>query len=430
MMRRYLIERVSLCVGVGILFSGCGLAPLLSVPPMPTFEPEVIRTAIEWKKEYNLDDEIAVLKGHRIPERSSVVLNVPSKVFDDQSKEKQIGASKADDEFTTKAFFNIAEQQIERGLLNSGFKVISRAKFEAKLRDLRDGAKKCTSWGCYYDKAAPELKVLMDDVKDKYERKIITDDEYIQKVAYFKEKLNDDLGSKRDDGAQELTDIAEVIRAASSAGVKADYILQINEFNSNKRDVVEKNLNEIDEVRDLMQKHPSANREFANQNMIRCAVTSAVLNAKLIHVATGEIVWLGENRLNEYTTKSGLNYLTISIGVNKSVANESEVRGFVRRNNTELAREQREGLNTQVPDWTFNTTLIPATQVAGICRKEWIPDKDKSMKLAREVAKELIKTIKTVSKEKNKYAPQAVAKTPKETKEIVENKLETSKTRI
>lgn len=378
---------------MAVVMSGCGpkLAPPLSQPVAPQTSIDVIKVPLQWESDYDLNDNIAYLKAHKVVVGSSVVLNVPPRILQEQSEQDVTTQG-----FKTEGFFNVAEQQIERGLLNSGFRVLSRAKFEAKLRSLRDLQKDySTSMSGIRSESEPEVRILIDEIQSQYEKGTINEDKYIDKIKYFKNKLQvTAAGKRRNSEDQELTDISEVIRAASSDGVKADYILQINEFDTNKKLVVKNRLGEVESVRAFVRKYPDVKREFDNGNdVFRCAVIGAVLNAKLIHVATGEIVWIGENKLNE--VDSGVNNITVELGARTSVSNEREVRNFVNQNNGMLARELRFGKDMQVPAWDFTTSLIPATLVAGDCKQEWTPNNDKSLKLARKVSKDLIATIKT-----------------------------------
>ena len=426
------IVYVALTTVIAVLFSGCGpkLAPPLAVPSMPNTTEEIIKVPLNWTSDYDIKDNIAYLKTHKVLVGSSVVLNVPSDVFKEQSDN-----SANSKEYKTKDFFNVAEQQIERGLLNAGFRVLSRAKFEAKLRSLRD-QDRCdiNEYRCLRSRVAPEAGPLLDSIKAKYESGVITADEYIKQIKIFKDRLKIQVvGKRRSSEDQELTDISEVIRAAGSDGVKAEYILQINDFNTRKRLIAENRLGEIEGVRSFIRKYPEIEAEFDNGNsVVSCAITGAVLNAKLIHVASGEIVWIGENKLNELD--SGVNNITIELGARKKVSNAQSVRDFVRRNNGMYARELRYGRDTRVPAWDFRTELIPARLVKGTCSHKWTPTNEQSLKLARKISKELIATIKTVEKpqsvvpvivpKREPIAATAVAKTPNEVKSMVsDNKI-------
>lgn len=331
------------------------------------------------------------LATHNVRPGSTVVINVPSGVVDDESSR---GGS--DKDFKTKDFFNEAEQEIEKVFIRNGFRVLSRAKFEAKLRDLRDEAR-CdfNEYRCLYSSVAPEARPVLDDIKSKYENGKITGAEFADQVKQFKEQMQiSSAGKSRQEDEKELTDISEVIRAAQSGDVRADYILQINVFDTKKRLKVTNDLRHNADVRDFINRYPEIKSAFdlPKNHLLSCAIVGAELNAKLIHVTSGEIVWIGQHQLNELS--AGVQQISIEMGERTSPRNESAVESFVRIQNFEEQRKARYGKEISPPGWEYTTELIPPTVISGRCENDWSMDSEIRTQLARNVAKELMSTIK------------------------------------
>ena len=90
-------------------------------------------------------------------------------------------------DFKTKDFFNEAEQQIEKVLIRNGFRVLSRNKFEAKLRTLRDESKcNYAQYNCLYSEVPPETRMILDALKIKFDKSTIDPDQYAEEVSLEK----------------------------------------------------------------------------------------------------------------------------------------------------------------------------------------------------------------------------------------------------
>lgn len=246
---------------------------------------------------------------------------------------------KGDNDFSTSGYFHAAEQQIEKELIKHGFKVLSREKFEAKLRKAR--------------------------------------------------------GTVRSEGLQELTDITEVIRAAEDGDLKSDYLLQINEFTQNDVAIYEINLGSYGEFQGLMNIFPKATSKLQKIQYLPCSEFSTTLNAKLIHVQTGRIVWIGDHTASTRGLYSNL--LSLRLGVEEKVSNKVEVEKFVASQNTEFGRRLRKkGDPINFPSWKVSY-LVPGPIVTnGYCRieKSEISAKSVRKELSKTVAKTLMKSIK------------------------------------
>ena len=378
-----------------ILLAGCSskpkYAPLISMPVIPKDKIEIIDVNVKFDDKVDIYDNVVQNLSRNISLGSSIVINVPSKLFEERSKENV-----ESQDFKTKDFFNLAEQQIEKELIRKGFNVLSRSKFEAKLRSLRDESR-CdpNEYKCLYSQVAPEIKPILQDLKRKYDKKEINSIEYANEIKLFKDKLQSaSAGRTRQEGDRELTDISEVIRAAESGDIKADYILQINLFDTENRSNVSKDLRHISNVREFVRNNQEIQNDFASDgnSIIRCAVIESQLNAKLIYVKTGAITWIGEHKLNEFS--SNVQDLSVEMGSREYVSNKYEIRQFVSKNNTPIARQKRFGKSIVFPDFKYNVDLVKPTISSGRCEQQWTNSREVKSQLARQVAKELIATIK------------------------------------
>lgn len=378
-----------------ILITGCTstpkYAPLLSMPVIPKDKMEIINVNVKFDDKVDIYDNVVQNLSFDIDLGSSIVINVPSKLFEEISKEN-VGSQ----DFKTKDFFNLAEQQIEKELIRKGFNVLSRSKFEAKLRSLRDESRcNVNEYRCLYSQVAPEIQPILEELKRKYDKEEINSIEYANKIKSFKDKLQSaSAGKTRQEGERELTDISEVIRAAESGDVKADYILQINLFDTENKSTVSKDLRHISDVREFVRNNQEIKRDFESNgsSIIRCAVIASQLNAKLIYVKTGAITWIGEHELNEFS--SGVQNLSVEMGSREYISNKYEVERFVSRNNTAFARQYRFGKSIVIPDFKYSVDLVKPSISSGRCEQQWTNSVEVRSQLARQVAKELIATIK------------------------------------
>lgn len=370
------------------------LAPELAMPQLPAEQREVIDVRLEFRSKQNLSDNVVQLPSHSVKRGSSVVINVPASLI-------EAGASKGEkgQDFKTKDFFNEAEQQIEKVFIGNNFRVISRSKFEAKLRDLRDAARcDLSSYRCLHDQVAPEARPILEDLKAKFDAGKITAVEYSTQIGLFKEKMQTaSAGRTRSEDQRELTDISEVIRAAQSGDIQADYILQINVFDTKKRVRAVADLRRETKVRTFISGYPSlqAALETGGKHEVACAIVGTELNAKLIHVKTGEIVWIGSHELNEFS--SGVQSIGVELGQRTYVANANDIRNFVVSQNEPYMRQLRYNQPVQVPSPVMRTDLIGPMVNVGRCEKDWKFDDETRSQLARKVAHDLISTIRSGS---------------------------------
>lgn len=372
------------------LLSGCGMAPLISMPTPPSPTTDTVITTLAFADKNDLDDNVVQLASHKVAFGSSVVINVPQEIFEDQSQQEG-----KEQDFKTKDFFSEAEQAIEKEFIKDGFRVLSRAKLEAELRRLRDESRcDLSEIRCLYSQVSPEVRPILDDLKARFEKKQISAREYADQIAEFRDQMQtSSRGRSRSGEEKELTDISEVIRAAQSSAINADYILQINVFDTNKQLRAKTDLRQNDEIRAFLREHSKAQAlmESEEAHSLSCAIVGATLNAKLIHVKSGEIVWIGNHELNELS--AGVQKLTMEFGQRTYVTNERQVQNFVATQNTEQARKRRKGKEVQLPAWEFRTDLIKE-KISGRCEDSWKIAADDRRELSRNVAAQLINRIK------------------------------------
>jgi hypothetical protein len=285
-----------------LLTSACSsLAPVIPQPKAPPMFKDSATLAIARKQSVVDPADIVYPGGYSIRSGSSVVISVPSNFLTEMMEKnaenlkdsKQLDRAKRSmDLYNTSGYFNYAEQQIEKELIRVGFTVLDRAKFEAKLRELR---------------------------------------------------------SPNGINRTEMIDISEVIRAAQSGENRADYVLQINQLKLN-RESVSQEIRKSAPIQQFIDKYP----EIANAvpDQYNFPEYAATFNAKLIEVATGRIVWVGGHTVTSRNIIERDIQLTLT--VRKFVTNEAEVTGYVERENTEEARKKRGDRPVSIPPWKYD----------------------------------------------------------------------------
>ena len=270
----------------------------------------------------------------------SVIISVPEEVVNNAKrdvKENDLNAV-----FKTDGYYNEAEQAIEAALLRKGFNVLDRSKFEAKLRDLRDRVNMNRYWWSSYDRLLEnkEYDAVKDLLKKQLNEEKITPDEYMDRIGEVDEISQIGLpGQNREE--DEMSDIAEVIRAAQSGSDKAEYLLQINGVSVSDAGNRFLNIQEIAEVKSFMNQNPGL-RFGPLPNALPTSIPSHWLrvefNAKLIDVNTGSIVWLGSHELESWSAEP----LKITIDTQRKVNNADEINGSIKKYNAKISRLQND----------------------------------------------------------------------------------------
>lgn len=380
---------------LSFIVMGCSSpGAIVPMPAVPQDEVDTIRFSVFTLPREQLDDNVVQSTAFPIPVGSSVVIAVP-----DQMTRHDGLSDNAD--FRTDGFFNVAEQQIERTLLRNGFQLIDRSIFEAILRDQRDrrnreiiGSISTTGFDLRdYD---PGCHPILAQLEERFNRNALSASEYARELDSLRTQCR--VGSatrNRAEGEHELSDISELIRAASASDVQADYILQIPEFNTIRAREERLNLFNSGELRDFMAKYPGIANQFQQRQFFDCQSLEATLNAKLIHVRTGNVVWIGNHSVGEL--ESGQSNMELELRYRRYVANEQQIRNFVNQQNLPHVRENR-GDFVQVPSFQYREELTGPVQISGVsCTvKDRSADEVNNTRnqLSRRVAVDLIGTIR------------------------------------
>jgi len=124
------------------------------------------------------------------------------------------------------------------------------------------------------------------------------------------------------------------------------------------------------------------------------------LDASLLHVRSGEVVWIGEHRVTEETLRAaGAEPLEITVSVDKRVTNGYAVQQAIDEANTETGRRRRAEYpnGTQIPQPRWGVTAN-ARVTRGRCEAESggaTPTGDTLQSLTELVAGQLMGTIQT-----------------------------------
>ncbi|MHC5068066.1 MAG: hypothetical protein ACYTF0_05715 [Planctomycetota bacterium] len=379
-------------------FTGCGssqlrIDPLVSDPqpqytvpdieaiPLPT-APQAAnkRLTIQLPQEPGTVDlnNIANRRGSEIASGASILLSVPQE--DDAAHlPRRPHGDDASIEYKTDGYFHQAEQHIAKALINLGFNVVDRARFEAKLRDLRDAYRRTNTNNSH--RGNEDLGAEFYEIKGYWEKKLeqkeISPEEYGARIAEARENARvESAGQNRDEN--EMNDISEVIRAARAGGdVKADYVLQINEFKIAPAADRVIRLSKFAQTDDFLKQLPDITRsDFYTKGDTRSFPMGipqpwfiARFSAKLINVDTGSIDWMGEHEINSLSAeKDGI---TITIDVDQAPTNADKVLNNIRDYNTQLARAHQQATATkaaleQAEASIRRSHMIDAPQKTGI----------------------------------------------------------------
>lgn len=308
---------------------------MLDVPkaPTPVSMPLTIRIS---KQSTSVSPENSIMRrGAIVKPGSSVVISVPASIY--QRSQQTAGQGISDElGFRTDGYFNVLEQYIERGLIATGFHVKDRAKFEAKLRDLRDSGDVVRRADNPFNAALANLQKELDTGK-------ITREEYAKQALELRDRLLDPSQSSRN--REELTDISEVIRAAQDGEVMADYVLQVNELAVVHYTGTPLQLGTQAEVQEVLRANPGLRlgppgEKGVIPSTLKQPWAQARFNAKLIDVKTGSIDWIGEYTIESLSVLE--DGVRIVIGIRKRPTNANTIiEGIQNHNSTVQAAFRR-----------------------------------------------------------------------------------------
>ena len=334
-------------------------------PPEPKSFPIVIKIP---KKDSAVTAENSIMRqGAIIKLGSSVVISVPEDFASSlaNSKQSETSSSRAvgspasgnTADFKTDEYFNDREQDIERGLIAVGFQAKDRSKFEAKLRDLRDSAR--TTRENSYNIALADLHKDLDSGK-------IDRDEFAKKAKEFGERLPDAAGAIGAKNRQEMADISEVIRAAQSGDVMADYVLQVNNLAVQHFPGTPLQLNTRPEIQTVLDQNPGlrvGGESSAGDSLpatLQRPWAQARFNAKLIEVKTGSIDWIGEYSIESLAVLE--NGITFTIGVRRFTSNGKAIVDAISEYNAQVRGAHQAAVNAkQELDEKYREVMQPVS---------------------------------------------------------------------
>lgn len=382
--------RVLLITGSALVLSACGTQKARELP-MPTQEPDkrdFVQFGVFAPAVSEVAENVVLSSAADIGSGSSIVIDVPI----DFRARTPIGEQETD--FATRNYFNFAEQAIEKQLLLNGFVVKDRSKFEAILRDLRD-----LDWrsGGNMD---PAITPLLEDLERKRTSGEISDVEYANQVREFRNRFQLNQQSERR-SENELADTSEVIRAAGASEIRADFILQINGFETQSVRKEAINLLGNSAFRSFMDKYAAVRAAYRNNERLsffRCDVLQASLDAKLIDVASGDVVWIGNHTVTELDQSDNA-AITLEVSYRRECENCTRVRRLVNNANTDEMRIERARTGDPIiPQLSYVEIVSEPIKIEGSqCTVTERSEPDLSTtrrELASRVAQELIQTIR------------------------------------
>lgn len=302
---------------------------LLKLPKAPAVVSVPLTIRIPQQKT-SVDAENAIMRHEAfVKAGSSVVISAPASTYQRSQESSGIGISDTIG-FRTEGYFNVLEQYIERGLISAGFYVKDRAKFEAKLRDIRDSGDVVLRADTPYSAALGSLQRELDTGK-------LNRDEFAEQALQLREKLLEPSRSSR--SREEMTDISEVIRAVQDGVVMSDYVLQVNELAVEHYSGAPLQLGTRPEVQKVLRENPglrigSPEEKGAIPATLKQPWAQARFNAKLIDIKTGSIDWIGEYSIESLAVlKDGVR---IVIGIRKRPSNAKSIIGGIQNYNDTL----------------------------------------------------------------------------------------------
>jgi len=332
----------SLAAGYLFFLAGCST----SVPPMYTTQPilnpvpDVAPLALVEADALNSESLSVTLPNlDTTPDPSNYVNSPASKIlaFANPSvviavpveKDTEVNSALDKNEFKTEGYIADYEPIIEKALIRKGFSVIDRSKFEAKLRDLRDRSAD-TGWHDTQDKI---INRMINTLEKQLNAGEITEHEYTIKLNELQSS-----SKTRNKDEKEIVDMSELIRAAQSDGVKADYILQVNnKVQPRLSHQEELMLQGAEPVEEYRRRNPSLHYGYEAGNIVPSVPTPMYrceLSAKLINVATGRVIWVGSHEL---TSRSAEDFL-ITLEIAKRPSNLHAINEEIQKYNRESER--------------------------------------------------------------------------------------------
>jgi hypothetical protein len=293
----------------------------------------IARTKLDEKQ---LQEGVQPKPGFVCPANPRLVISVP--VEEQQREERREDTQVAEGglalssfDFKTTGYFNNAEQQIKKSLLQKSFNLQDRAKFEAKLREQR--SKRVVEVDSQPKQAEIEAA---NQRKDSGE---LTIDQWAEELKKIEKKYAQDAGAGRRPGQpKELVDISELIRATEEGEIQSDFILQVNTFRTQQLSDRRISLVDRPELIDLFKRHAGLRDAMVAKGVARITHPGfyGLLNAELIEVKSGYTVWVGAHRVDSERVVE----FRIVVPIVKRVENASEIAAARAEYNRMLTRQR------------------------------------------------------------------------------------------
>ncbi len=347
------------------------LAPLMETPEPPSTRSAELTLTLS----AGASEEIffAQSQRHTIPSGAKVVINVPERYDAFRFAAFHNPEIEADHpgRFATRGYFHVAEQHLERELMRHGFRVLSREKFEAKLREIRDkrALRPFEMWAILDD----DYNQALTNLRDALAGGSIDEREFASRALELRREFGVDEagGANRADGSYEMSDMSELIRAAQSGSEdeRADYILEIGEFIIDPSAPLRTNVNLLGhpDMREFRDANPWAS-ETISQGWVRMPYEELVarLKARLVDVRSGEIVWTGSAVIPEGELGETPDSLSVRYRARESVTNREEIERFINEQNTRENRIQRaRNGNPETPSYQLRVEIDGPDVVSG-----------------------------------------------------------------
>ncbi len=317
------------------------------VPPDPVNLTQTIVVGRTSSDKNTLLDNITVRNNLAIPENSRVVISMPPRTSQQTTNQPEaskrgralvVQAVKGGDAQDNKAtdmdnYLDIVEQQIEKSLIEKNLIVIDRAKFSVALQQ------QCYQTASQQDRFRETMMIIKEAVMHQLTSGLINQDQLLSELTYSIEKYT---GAGERCCAGELVganlETSELICVAQSPYARADYILEVNEFDTISLQDEMIFLSDMVEIKSLISVDNQLGKALERENYNTVIKPGYVghLRAKLIEVTTGAIVWLGEHQIE---SQNVLNEgFSIEVPIRKEVANIGQLNRRIDDYNQELER--------------------------------------------------------------------------------------------
>lgn len=374
-----------------LVLAGCAASPPpVTMPAVPQEQIDTADIAIDVSEASNLKDNVVQIPYRNIQQQSTVVIAMPDHLPEYLTGLKGDRITRANGRYLLEV-----EQELEKELIRLGFRLINRSLLEKKLEQLNEArgcADKAYWWRCQpaLDK---QVVSILDGLEAQYRAGKLSAEDYAARQQQIRAQI--DAARGKGGGASQVKAalLPAVLEAARSETIASDYVLYVEYLDATKLRKRVINLASNPEVRRFATQYPQGIRkELQDRRYVNCTGLAAEMTARLVDAKSGEVVWLGEHRVSQFSGKKDP-YL-VQLGVRRYPANEEEIRAFVE---AQTGKSSRNKTAPKMPAWRYDMALLGPTLIKGQCdvaqynREEII---NMQSALAKQVAKELVKTIR------------------------------------